>query len=581
MLSFFRSIRLSKISRLLLIVMSSIFIIIILSLVGIHLKKQNEKIHNDNLAEIEQTHVQFQEKIKNIEILLNIIGRVIIENNYSRPEKIYSVFFKYINYYEKHLNIATRQENPLLIQFLNKYGNIKVDRFSGITKCESTDLCLNLIDNTRKESWKIHFDNTNKTLLKDDYISSLLFGLTDKEEEYFGILLVHLNKENISNFINYSGLIMVLDKECKFIFSNKNMNTSNFQDSNFINHCKSINNVENIGKIDWYERKNMPNLYNLKYKDLILIFEPNKRAYSINDFYSIITNKAYIGAFIVLIVLFLIITFLYILHLKIKKQEEQFDSYVNNKSYNKTNFSYVLEKVKNLSQSIVSDQEKTDELELIGKLIPIVSQNINDNIYRTLSFIDEHKENYLDKSDSKLKSAADYSKIFKFKSNSSIYKNFRYEDNRDFTLAKSKIVLKEFLEDTLSEINEYGVNCTWNKECDNNSLIFGDKNLIKIMLFELLTEFYENTDLSNIKINLQREAKLKKVSLVIEGKLNLEETHKKIIKIDFSRSTAINSLLFLSKGLLYVKFIMKIHNGSLKIKKNDKVTVIKLLFDEI
>lgn len=581
MLSFFRSIRLSKISKLLLIVMSSIFIIIILSLVGVHLKEQNEKIHNDNLAEIEQTHVKFQEKIKNIEILLNILGRVIIENNYSKPEKIYSVFSKYINYYEKHLNIATKHENPLLIQFLNKYGDIKVDRFSGITECKNTDLCLNLIDNTRKESWKIHFDNTNKTLLKDDYVSSLLFGLADKKEEYFGILLVHLNKENISNLINYSGLIIVLDKECKFIFSNKSMNTFNLKKDDLVNYCKSINNVKNIGKIDWHERKNMPNLYNLKYKDLILIFEPNKRAYSINNFYSAVINEAYIGVFIVMIVLFLINTFLYILHSKIKKQEEQFDSYVNNKSYNKTNFSYVLEKVKNLSQSIVTDQEKTDELELIGELIPIVSQNINDNIYRTLSFIDEHEENYSDKGDNKLKSAADYSKLFKFKSNTSIYKNFLYEDNHDFTLAKSKILLKEFLENILGEINEYGVNFTWNKECNNNSLIFGDKNLIKIMLFELLTEFYENADLSNIKINLQREAKLKKVSLVIKGRLNLEEIHKKIIKIDFPRSTAINSLLFLSKGLLYAKFIMKIHNGSLKIKKNDKVIVTKLLFDEI
>jgi len=561
--------------------MSSIFFIIILTLVGILLKEQNEKVHNDNLAEIEQTHVKFQEKIKNIEILLNILGRVIIENNYSRPEKIYSVFSKYINYYEKHLNIATKHENPLLIQFLNKHGTTRVDRFSGITKCESTDACLNLMDNTRKESWKIHFDNTNKALLNDDYISSLLFGLADKEEGYFGVLLVHLNKGNISNFINYSGLIMALDKECKFIFSNKNIDTSNFQDNNFVNYCKNINNVENIGKIDWQERKKMPNLYNLKYKDLILIFEPNKRAYSINNFYSIITNKTYIAAFIVLLILFLIMTFLYILHSKIKKQEEQFDSYVNNKSYNKTNFSYILEKVKDLSQSIKTNQEKTDELELIGELIPIISQNINDNIYRILSFIDEYKENYLDNGDSKLKTTADYFKVLKFKNNTSIYKNFLYEDNDDFTLAKSKIVLKEFLEDTLSEINEYGVNCTWNKKYNSNSLIFGDKNLIKIMLFELLTEFYGNTDLSNIKINLQKEVKLKKISLVIEGRLNLEEMHKKIIKIDFPRSTAINSLLFLSKGLLYAKFIMKIHNGSLKIKKNDKVVVTKLLFDEI
>jgi hypothetical protein len=57
--------------------------------------------------------------------------------------------------------------------------------------------------------------------------------------------------------------------------------------------------------------------------------------------------------------------------------------------------------------------------------------------------------------------------------------------------------------------------------------------------------------------------------------------HKKIIKIDFPRSTAINSLLFLSQGLLYARFIMKIHSGSLKIKKNDKVIITKLLFDEI
>ena len=222
------------------------------------------------------------------------------------------------------------------------------------------------------------------------------------------------------------------------------MNTFNLKKDDLVNYCKSINNVKNIGKIDWHERKNMPNLYHLKYKDLILIFEPNKRAYSINNFYSAVINEAYIGVFIVMIVLFLINTFLYILHSKIKKQEEQFDSYVNNKIYNKTNFSYVLEKVKNLIQSIVTDQEKKDELELIGELIPIVSQNINDNIYRTLSFIDEHEENYSDKGDNKLKSAADYSKLFKFKSNTSIYKNFLYEDNHDLTLAKSKILLKNF-----------------------------------------------------------------------------------------------------------------------------------------
>jgi hypothetical protein len=43
----------------------------------------------------------------------------------------------------------------------------------------------------------------------------------------------------------------------------------------------------------------------------------------------------------------------------------------------------------------------------------------------------------------------------------------------------------------------------------------------------------------------------------------------------------INELLFITKGLLYAKFIMKIHNGSLKIKKNDEIITVKLFFDEI
>jgi len=59
-----------------------VFIAIILYLWMLYLKEQGEKNHNDYLVNVKQTHDKFRKKIENIEILLNIIGSVIIENNY-------------------------------------------------------------------------------------------------------------------------------------------------------------------------------------------------------------------------------------------------------------------------------------------------------------------------------------------------------------------------------------------------------------------------------------------------------------------------------------------------------------------
>ena len=101
------------------------------------------------------------------------------------------------------------------------------------------------------------------------------------------------------------------------------------------------------------------------------------------------------------------------------------------------------------------------------------------------------------------------------------------------------------------------------------------------MVFELLTKFYEYKQPNNVNISIKKDSGMKKIIITMEGKLDLEEIHKKIIKIDFPKSTVINELLFITKGLLYAKFIMKIHNGSLKIKKNDEIITVKLFFDEI
>ena len=569
MLNVFKLMRLSKISKYILIIISIVFIAIILYLWMLYLKEQGEKNHNDYLVNVKQTHDKFRKKIENIETLLNIIGSVIIENNYYKPEEIYSVFSQYIDYYEKHLNIASKDENPLLIQFLNKDADVKVDRFSGITKCNGTKACINLIEIAHKNSWKVHFDNIKQELLKNDYISSLVFGLVDKNEKYFGVLLVHLNKENISNFIDYSGLITVLDKECNFIFSNKSNDAYSAKYNRFMSFCKSVNNNKNIQDVNWQKRKNMPTLYHINYKDLIFIFEPNehKDPHSLDRFYSVITNEVYISMIVILIVLFFTILLLFLLHLKIRKQEEQFDSYVDNKSYNKINFSHVLERVKNLNQSIEIDKEKTDELELISELIPVITHNINDNLSGILSFIDKYEKTYLDGANKKSNNAIDYFK-----------RQFKFWSHRHFTLTKSRIVLNKFLNNVL---NEYGFSFSLSKFDNGNFSIYGDKNLIKTMVFELLTKFYEYKQPNNVNISIKKDSGMKKIIITMEGKLDLEEIHKKIIKIDFPKSTVINELLFITKGLLYAKFIMKIHNGSLKIKKNDEIITVKLFFDEI
>ncbi|WHA04978.1 hypothetical protein N3Z17_00215 [Candidatus Bandiella numerosa] len=569
MLNVFKLMRLSKISKYILIIISIVFIAIILYLWMLYLKEQGEKNHNDYLVNVKQTHDKFRKKIENIEILLNIIGSVIIENNYYKPEEIYSVFSQYIDYYEKHLNIASKDENPLLIQFLNKDADVKVDRFSGITKCNGTKACINLIEIAHKNSWKVHFDNIKQELLKNDYISSLVFGLVDKNEKYFGVLLVHLNKENISNFIDYSGLITVLDKECNFIFSNKSNDAYSAKYNRFMSFCKSVNNNKNIQDVNWQKRKNMSTLYHINYKDLIFIFEPNehKDPHSLDRFYSVITNEVYISMIVILIVLFFTILLLFLLHLKIRKQEEQFDSYVDNKSYNKINFSHVLERVKNLNQSIEIDKEKTDELELISELIPVITHNINDNLSGILSFIDKYEKTYLDGANKKSNNAIDYFK-----------RQFKFWSHRHFTLTKSRIVLNKFLNNVL---NEYGFSFSLSKFDNGNFSIYGDKNLIKTMVFELLTKFYEYKQPNNVNISIKKDSGMKKIIITMEGKLDLEEIHKKIIKIDFPKSTVINELLFITKGLLYAKFIMKIHNGSLKIKKNDEIITVKLFFDEI
>ena len=138
--------------------------------------------------------------------------------------------------------------------------------------------------------------------------------------------------------------------------------------------------------------------------------------------------------------------------------------------------------------------------------------------------------------------------------------------------------MNKFLNNVL---NEYGFSFSLSKFDNGNFSIYGDKNLIKTMVFELLTKFYEYKQPNNVNISIKKDSWMKKIIITMEGKLDLEEIHKKIIKIDFPKSTVINELLFITKGLLYAKFIMKIHNGSLKIKKNDEIITVKLFFDEI
>ena len=100
------------------------------------------------------------------------------------------------------------------------------------------------------------------------------------------------------------------------------------------------------------------------------------------------------------------------------------------------------------------------------------------------------------------------------------------------------------------------------------------------MLLELMSKFYDISD-SNLIIDIHDDVKLKKIEITLEGSLDLNEFHKKILRVDFPKTTIINNFLFLSKGLLFAKFIMKIHNGNLKVKKTGNVILTKLLFNKI
>ena len=253
MISEFNSLRLSNITKIILLILSVILLILILFLINFYLNEKNDYTSKIETSAIYETNKKFQEKIKNIEILLNILGRVIVENNYKSPEKINSVFSKYINYYENHLGIATKNDNPLLIQYLYKYNNsnIRIDRFNGIEKYnnQNSNNSDDLIKNAKDNSWKIIFDNTNKFLLKNDYIFSIAFGIKNKNQDFFGVFLVHLNKDHLNNFINYLGNISVFDQKCNLLFASNAIELTNKQhqiDCQNNNYNKESNQINKI-----------------------------------------------------------------------------------------------------------------------------------------------------------------------------------------------------------------------------------------------------------------------------------------------------------------------------------------------
>ena len=230
MISEFNSLRLSNITKIILLILSITLLILILFLITFYINEKNEHESGLELSEISQTNKKFQEKIKNIEILLNILGEVIVNNNYQNLQKINSIFSRYINYYENHLGIISKNDNPLLIQYLYHNSNIKIDRFGGIEKHnKNTANYNNLMKNAKSNSWQIIFDNTSHFLLKNDYIFSIAFGIKNKNKAFSGIFLVHLNKGNLHDFINYAGHISVFDKKCNLIFANKSIKTTNKQ----------------------------------------------------------------------------------------------------------------------------------------------------------------------------------------------------------------------------------------------------------------------------------------------------------------------------------------------------------------
>jgi hypothetical protein len=93
------------------------------------------------------------------------------------------------------------------------------------------------------------------------------------------------------------------------------------------------------------------------------------------------------------------------------------------------------------------------------------------------------------------------------------------------------------------------------------------------MLIELINKYYEACDVNFITISIQDDLKLKKVAITLEGNLNLDEFDKSILRIDFPKTTIINDILLSSKGLLFAKFIIKIHNGIFKVKKTNKTFI--------
>ena len=574
MISEFNSLRLSNITKIILLILSVILLILILFLMNFYLNEKNDYTSKIEISEIYKTNKKFQEKIKNIEILLNILGRVIVENNYKSPQKINSVFSKYIDYYENHLDIATKNDNPLLIQYLYNNSNIKIDRFSGIEKYnQNSNNYDDLMKNAKNNSWKIIFDNTNKFLLKNDYIFSIAFGIKNKNKDFPGMFLVHLNKDHLNNFINYPGNIFVFDEKCNLLFVNNAIELTNQQhqiDCHNNNYNKESNQINKI------INNNSTNSYNVNYKDLIFLFEPSK--FIFYSFFSIVKNNLYLFLVIILVLVITLFTsiILYALHLKIRKQEKLFDYYTSDHNLNINEF---LEKIKDLNYLIESDKELTNELKIISNLIPVLSQNISSNIYNIVNtskkLLEYCKPNVVEVKD--LKNL--YHQVIKIEYKKSLYKNY---NNVNIYQKSSQLPIKSLFQDFNKDLKNHKIHCKFLKNCFISDLkILGNSNLIKTMLIELISKFYETCDVNFVTINTQDDLKLKKAAITLEGNLNLDELDKAVLRIDFPKTTIINDILLSSKGLLFAKFIIKIHNGILKVKKTNNKVLIKLLFNKI
>ena len=372
----FNSLRLSNITKIILLILSVISLILILFLINFYSKEEKQYKSNLELLEISETNKIFQEKIKNIEILLNILGRVIVENNYKDPKKINAVFSKYINYYENHLGIISENESPLLIQYIHHNSNIKVDRFNGIEEYnKDSNGCNKIMEGAREKSWELIFDDTNDFLYKNDYVSSIAFGIKNKTEDFFGMFLVHLNKDHITNLVNYSGNLSVFNEGCNPIFSNKSVSMAN---QNHKEHCANIHKTK---KIEKSPNNKLASLYSINYKDLTFIFEPNRIIHPKSYFFSIVKNNSFLIIILILIITLFTYIILYAVHLKILKQEKLFDYYINNKNPdNNLSINEFLEKIKTLNHLIESNKELTNELQQISNLTLLTSQNINNNI---------------------------------------------------------------------------------------------------------------------------------------------------------------------------------------------------------